>query len=38
VGCTVAPAFKFADFALLKDSPELAATIRREHPAVAQFV
>jgi predicted cupin superfamily sugar epimerase len=38
VGCTVAPAFEFAGFALLKDSPELAETIRRNHPAVAQFV
>ena len=38
VGCTVAPAFQFADFALLKDSPALAAVISRNHPAVAQFV
>ena len=38
VGCTVAPAFRFADFSLLKDSPELAASISRNHPAVAQFV
>ena len=38
VGCTVAPAFQFADFALLKDSPALAATIGRNHPAVVQFV
>ena len=38
VGCTVAPAFQFADFALLRDSPTLAETIRRNHPAVAQFV
>jgi predicted cupin superfamily sugar epimerase len=38
VGCTVAPAFQFADFALLKDSPALAETICRNHPAVAQFV
>jgi predicted cupin superfamily sugar epimerase len=38
VGCTVAPAFHFADFALLKDSPALAAAISRDHPAVAQFV
>ena len=37
-GCTVAPAFQFADFALLKDSPALAATIGRNHPAVAEFV
>ena len=38
VGCTVAPAFQFADFALLKDSPALADAIRRTHPAAAQFV
>lgn len=38
VGCTVAPPFRFADFALLKDSPALAAAITRSHPAVAQFV
>ena len=38
VGCTVAPAFEFADFSLLKDSPELAETLRRSHPAVADFV
>ena len=38
VGCTVAPAFQFADFALLKDVPELADAVRRHHPAVAQFV
>ena len=38
VGCTVAPPFEFANFSLLKDSPALAASIRRNHPAVAQFV
>ena len=38
VGCTVAPPFEFANFALLKDSPALAASITRNHPAVAQFV
>jgi len=38
VGCTVAPAFQFADFALLKDSHALADTIRRTHPAAAEFV
>ena len=37
-GCTVAPAFEFSRFSLLKDSPELAAAISRYHPAVAQFV
>ena len=38
VGCTVAPAFQFADFTLLKDSPALAAAIAKKHPAVARFV
>jgi predicted cupin superfamily sugar epimerase len=38
VGCTVAPAFHFADFALLKDSTALAEAVGRNHPAVAQFV
>ena len=38
VGCTVAPAFRFADFSLLEDSPALAAAISRNHPAVAEFV
>jgi predicted cupin superfamily sugar epimerase len=38
VGCTVAPAFQFADFTLLKDSPALAAAIAKIHPAAAQFV
>ena len=38
VGCTVAPAFQFADFSLLRDSPDLAESIARKHPAVAEFV
>jgi predicted cupin superfamily sugar epimerase len=38
VGCTVAPAFAFADFSMLKELPELAETIRRDHPAAADFV
>lgn len=38
VGCTVAPAFQFADFALLEDAPALAAAIIAKHPAAAQFV
>ena len=38
VGCTVAPAFQFADFALLKDTPALASKISRNHPAAAEFV
>ena len=38
VGCTVAPAFQFADFSLLNDTPALAASISRKHPAIAEFV
>jgi len=38
VGCTVAPAFQFADFTLLKAVPALAASISRNHPAIAEFV
>jgi uncharacterized protein len=38
VGCTVAPAFQFADFTLLRDRPDLAAAVRRNHPSAAQFV
>lgn len=38
VGCTVVPAFRFEDFSLLEQFPELAATIAKRHPAVAQFV
>lgn len=38
VGCTVAPAFEFARFAMLKDFPALASKITRSHPAVAEFV
>jgi predicted cupin superfamily sugar epimerase len=37
-GCTVSPAFQFADFSLLRDSPALAAKISRHHPAAAEFV
>jgi uncharacterized protein len=32
------PAFQFADFSLLRDSAGLADLIRRNHPAVTQFV
>ncbi len=38
VGCTVAPAFRFADFALLRDMPSLAEAIVGMHPTVAEFV
>ena len=38
VGCTVAPPFEFVHFALLEDFPALAASVKRNHPAVAQFV
>jgi len=35
VGCTVAPGFEFSDFELMRDRPEVAATLRRAHPALA---
>ena len=38
VGCTVAPPFEFDQFALLADTPSLAAAVRLCHPAVSQFV
>jgi predicted cupin superfamily sugar epimerase len=38
VGCTVAPAFRFADFSMLRGSPALAAKISRNHPAATEFV
>ena len=38
VGCTVAPAFRFADFCLLKDTPALAAAVIRNHPSMSNFV
>jgi predicted cupin superfamily sugar epimerase len=38
VGCTVAPAFQFSDFAMLKHFPILAARISRNYPAAAEFV
>ena len=34
VGCTVAPGFDFADFALLDDRPDEAAVLRARHPLV----
>lgn len=38
VGCIVAPGFDFADFAMLRDMPDVAAAVRRRHPAVAMFI
>ena len=38
VGCTVAPAFQFADFTMLKDAPALADSVLQNHPAMAEFV
>ncbi len=38
VGCTVAPGFDFADFALLADQSELAAELRRVAPDLAGLI
>ncbi len=38
VGCTVAPAFRFEHFSMMKDMPDLASKVRRHHPAVAEFI
>ena len=35
VGCTVAPAFQYRDFAMLKDFPVLAGKIGSDGPIVA---
>ncbi len=32
VGCTVGPGFDFADFSLLRDTPERAAVLKQRHP------
>jgi predicted cupin superfamily sugar epimerase len=37
-GCTVAPGFEFADFRLLRDLPELAATLTRDFPDFLPFL
>ena len=37
-GCTVAPGFDFADFAMLRDDPALAARFRDEIPGAADFI
>jgi hypothetical protein len=38
VGCTVAPAFQFADFSMLKDLQTLASKVLRLHPAATEFL
>jgi uncharacterized protein len=38
VTCAVAPGFEFADFELLADRPELAASFGRDHPEVSTYV
>jgi len=38
VGCTVAPGFDFADFALLVDQPDGAAALRRLTPELAELL
>jgi predicted cupin superfamily sugar epimerase len=37
VGCTVAPGFEFADFALLADVPPEAARLRARYPDLAEL-
>jgi predicted cupin superfamily sugar epimerase len=37
-GCTVAPGFDFADFALLSDDPEASDVLRRRFPEFARFL
>ncbi len=34
-GCTVSPGFEFEDFALMRDVPEAAETLRRQFPDLA---
>lgn len=38
LGCTVAPGFDFADFALLSDQPALSAALRTRHPQYAAWL
>ena len=38
VGCTVAPGFEFADFQMLVERPDLAATVRTAWPDVASLL
>ncbi|MEM6326866.1 MAG: cupin domain-containing protein [Bacteroidota bacterium] len=38
VACTVGPGFEFADFEMLRDLPEAAAAVARDHPGVADLV
>jgi predicted cupin superfamily sugar epimerase len=37
-GCTVGPGFDFEDFALVVDSPEIAAKIAKAGPDLARFI
>jgi uncharacterized protein len=37
-GCTVAPGFDFADFALMSDEPEACEELRRRFPDEARFL
>jgi len=38
VGCTVAPGFEFDDFSFLNDDPELARTVKQNHPDLEKFI
>lgn len=38
VGCTVGPGFEFADFRMLRDLPDVAATVRRNHLHLAGLI
>lgn len=38
VGCTVAPGFEYADFALMRDVPEAAETLRRQFPDLTAYL
>jgi predicted cupin superfamily sugar epimerase len=38
VGCTVAPGFEFADFRMLADDADLAATVRANWPELADLI
>jgi hypothetical protein len=38
VGCTVGPGFDYVDFALLRDFPAEAESLRLKHPTLALFI
>lgn len=38
VGCTVGPGFDFRDFALARDEPSAAASLRANHAALAELL